>query len=66
MNFRPLFLLATMEAAALASLSVFFSEHLETGLYVIGVSLLSWLNGWMDAKRATLSDRPDELSEQLD
>lgn len=55
MNFRPLFLLATMEAAALASLSVFFSEHLETGLYVVGVSLLSWLNGWMDAKRAAIA-----------
>ena len=60
MNFRPLFLLAAMEAAALASLSVFFSEHVETGLYVIGVSLLSWLNGWMDAKRAAIEDRPYE------
>ena len=66
MNFRPLFLLAAMEAAALASLSVFFSEHLETGLYVIGVSLLSWLNGWMDAKRAAIEDRPSDFSEQLD
>jgi hypothetical protein len=65
MNFRPLFLLATLEAAALASLSVFFSEHLETGLYVIGVSLLSWLNGWADAKRAAIADHETRDFEEV-